>query len=68
MLRPMQRNFLRPLVLLVICVAMGACATEAEKKAKGPVSENSSIPWNDPGAVRGGGGQLGMMQQNQTRR
>ncbi len=68
MLSPMQRNFVRPLVLLVICVGMGSCATEAEKKPTGPVSDTSSIPWNDPGAVRGGGGQLGMMQQNQSRR
>ncbi len=67
MLRPMQRKFVRPLVLVVVCGAMGSCATEQEKP-KGPVSDTSSIPWNDPGAVRGGGGQLGMMQQNQTRR
>ncbi len=66
MLTSMKRNRCW-LLILAGTLALGSCATEEEKKVKGPVSETSTIPWNSPVAGQGQG-QLGMLPQNQYRR
>lgn len=59
----------RLLILSIIAAAFTSCADEEQTKPVGPVSETSRIPWNDPGLAPGqGGGQFGMMPQNQHRR
>ena len=56
------------LVLSALALPLCSCLKEDERrKPVGPVSENSSIPWNQP--VPGQGqGQFGMLPQNQYRR
>lgn len=51
-------------------VSLTACNTSKEPEVKPvpPVSTNSKIPWNSQGPSTGGGGQFGMLQQNQYRR
>ena len=64
---PMKRTV--SLILLVTSAVIGltSCAEDVDKKPPGPVSDTSRIPWNT--AVPGqGGGQMGMMPQNQYRR
>ena len=58
-----------PLLFAALVAGFGftSCADTPEKKPIGPVSDNSSIPWNSPVAGQGQG-QFGMMQQNQHRR
>lgn len=55
--------------LLLILPILGSvsCVDAPERKPVGPVSQNSSIPWNTqrPGD---GQGQLGLLPQNQFRR
>ena len=56
----------RILLLAIAAFSFSSCADE-ETKAVGPVSNSSRIPWNTP--VPGqGGGQFGMLPQNQYRR
>ena len=67
MFTPMKRTV--SLTLLAIAAVLGftSCADDVDKKPAGPVSDTSRIPWNT--AVPGqGGGQMGMMPQNQYRR
>jgi hypothetical protein len=48
-------------------IALSSCADTPTKKPVGPVSQNSSISWNQQ--VPGQGlGQFGMLPQNQNRR
>lgn len=63
----MKRNTALFLLVTTACFGFVSCADTPEKKAQGPVSENSSIPWNSPVAGQGQG-QFGMMPQNQYRR
>lgn len=60
-----------PILLIAAASAamlLASCETkEPERKAVGPVSDNSKIPWNSQGPVTGQG-QLGMLPQNQYRR
>ncbi len=56
--------------LLAICLlAFGftSCVKEEDKKPTGPVTGSSKIPWNAPQPGQGGG-QLGLLPQNQYRR
>ena len=55
-------------LLAVLAFFLPSCADESQTKPKGPTSSSSRIPWNDPGLSRGGGGQLGLLPQNQYRR
>jgi len=56
-------------ILATIAVAFSSCADEMASKPVGPVSNSSTIPWNDPGLAPGqGGGQFGMLEQNRHRR
>ncbi|MES2657479.1 MAG: hypothetical protein V4689_02615 [Verrucomicrobiota bacterium] len=63
----MKRNVFLTLLAFAVALGFSACADDVEKKPVGPVSETSKIPWNTqvPGQ---GGGQMGMMPQNQYRR
>jgi hypothetical protein len=63
----MKRNILLLLAACVTTFAFASCANEPERKAVGPVSDTSKIPWNTPVAGQGQG-QFGMMPQNQHRR
>ena len=66
MFSTMNRRIALSLLSLVAAVGFTSCADEVEKK-RGPVSDTTTIPWNT--AVPGqGGGQMGMMPQNQYRR
>ena len=66
MFSPMNRSIALSLLALVAAVGFTSCADDVEKK-RGPVSDTTTIPWNT--AVPGqGGGQMGMMPQNQYRR
>lgn len=57
---------------LMLCAAFAllgfsSCAEETDPKPVPPTTETSKIPWNRP--VPGqGGGQFGMLPQNQYRR
>lgn len=63
----MNRSIALSLLALVASIGFTSCADDVEKKPVGPVSDTSKIPWNT--AVPGqGGGQMGMMPQNQYRR
>lgn len=53
--------------LLIISPFFVSCADQEPKKPVGPVSQSSQLPWNMPQKGQGGG-QLGMMPQNQHRR
>ena len=56
----------RILLLSIAAFAFSSCADE-DTKPVGPVSDSTKIPWNAP--VPGqGGGQFGMLPQNQHRR
>lgn len=44
-----------------------SCADQEPKKTVGPVSDSSQLPWNMPQKGQGGG-QFGMLPQNQHRR
>ena len=67
MFSTMNRSIALSLLALVAAIGFTSCAEEVEKKPVGPVSDTSKIPWNT--AVPGqGGGQMGMMPQNQYRR
>lgn len=48
-------------------IALSSCAEKEERKPIGPVSDSSRIPWNAPQPGQGGG-QFGMLPQNQYRR
>lgn len=54
------------LLAIGVTLFLGSCA-EPERKPVGPTSETSKIPWNRPIAGQGGG-QMGMLPQNQHRR
>jgi len=54
-------------VLAMISAAFVSCADQEDTKPVGPVSDSSRIPWNAPVAGQGGG-QFGMLPQNQYRR
>ncbi|QTN33533.1 hypothetical protein HZ994_14830 [Akkermansiaceae bacterium] len=56
----------RILLLAIAAISFPSCADEATKP-NGPVSNTSPIPWNTPVAGQGGG-QFGMLPQNQFRR
>jgi len=56
----------RFLLLAAAAAFFPSCADESTKPV-GPVSESSRIPWNAPVAGQGGG-QFGMLPQNQHRR
>lgn len=64
---PMKHIVLLLLAVVSTGFSFSSCANEPEKKAVGPVSDTSRIPWNTPVAGQGQG-QFGMMQQNQYRR
>ncbi len=54
-------------ILALIALCHSSCADPDTAKPMGPTSDTSTIPWNAP--VPGqGGGQLGMLPQNQHRR
>lgn len=55
------------LACLLVPMISSSCADAPERKPVGPVSQNSTIPWNTqrPGD---GQGQLGLLPQNQFRR
>ncbi|MEO5916705.1 MAG: hypothetical protein ABIS50_20930 [Luteolibacter sp.] len=63
----MKRNVFLILISLAAALGFSACADDVEKKPVGPVSDTTNIPWNTPVAGQGGG-QMGMMPQNQYRR
>lgn len=67
MFGPMKRSV--SILLLAVATTLGfsSCMEDVEKPPVGPVSDTSRIPWNTqvPGQ---GGGQMGMMPQNQYRR
>ena len=63
----MKRHITFGLLAFGMALGMSSCMKEPERKAVGPVSENSKIPWNRPIAGQGQG-QLGMMPQSQYRR
>jgi hypothetical protein len=68
MLTAMTRHTILSLAAAAVAgFTLSSCATEAERKPGGPVSETSRIPWNTPVAGQGQG-QFGMMPQNQYRR
>ncbi len=59
----MKRIFL----LAVIAAFLPSCADDETTKPVGPVSDSSRLPWNTPEPGQGGG-QFGMLPQNQHRR
>jgi hypothetical protein len=59
---------MKRILLLALTIAAFPSCAEQTKKPVGPVSDSSRIPWNAPVAGQGGGGQFGMMPQNQHRR
>ncbi len=55
------------LTIFLSVIALSSCAEKEERRPIGPVSDTSKIPWNSPVAGQGGG-QFGMLPQNQYRR
>ncbi|MDP4722298.1 MAG: hypothetical protein NWR03_12715 [Akkermansiaceae bacterium] len=55
-------------LLAALAFFLPSCADEEQRKPVGPTSDSSRIPWNDPGLSPQGGGQMGMLPQNQYRR
>ncbi len=67
MFGPMKRNVALTFLAIALALGFSSCADEPEKKPVGPSTDTSKIPWNSPVAGQGGG-QMGMMPQNQYRR
>lgn len=56
------------MLIAILAFFLPSCADEEQKKPVGPTSDTSRIPWNDPGLGPRGGGQMGLLPQNQHRR
>jgi hypothetical protein len=53
--------------LSLVCASLVSCADKEPPKPVGPQTSSTRIPWNAPQKGQGGG-QFGMLPQNQYRR
>ena len=58
---------LRLFIITAVGFCLVSCADQEPKKTVGPVSNSTQLPWNMPQKGMGGG-QFGMLPQNQYRR